>query len=115
MIIKQDELTQLNRDNARLLAEARQLQKEQHAQQQLLAQKVQALEAAQSALTGAERANEALEQRCSTLQEEVSRLGAASATQAQQTQGLQERLAEATTLLKLLGAPLANSDSAPST
>ena len=47
LIIKQDELTQLNRDNARLLAEARQLQKEQHAQQQLLAQKVQALEAAQ--------------------------------------------------------------------
>lgn len=29
LIIKQDELTQLNRDNARLLAEAQQLQKEQ--------------------------------------------------------------------------------------
>lgn len=46
--------------------------KEQHAQQQLLAQKAQSLEDAQSALIGAERANEALEQRCGTLQEEVS-------------------------------------------
>ncbi|MBW6123173.1 DNA-binding protein [Pseudomonas aeruginosa] len=110
LIIKQDELTQLNRDNARLLTEARQLQKEQHAQQQLLAQKIQALEAAQSALIGAERANDALVQRCSTFQEEVTRLGEASATQAQQVQGLQERLAEATTHLKLLGhAPLTNS------
>lgn len=110
LIVKQDELTQLNRDNARLLAEARQLQKEQHAQQQLLAQKVQALEAAQRTLTGAERANEALEQRCSTLQEEVSRLSETSASQTQQAQLLQERLAEAITHLKLLGhTPLTTS------
>lgn len=103
LIIKQDELTQLNRDNARLLAEARQLQKEQHAQQQLLAQKAQALDSAQSALTGAAHVNETLEQRCGALQEEVSRLSETSATQAQQTQSLQERLAEATAQLKLLG------------
>ncbi|MFO6137011.1 cointegrate resolution protein T, partial [Pseudomonas aeruginosa] len=98
----------------RLLAEARQLQKEQHAQQQLLAQKAQALEALQNTLTGAERLNETLEQRCRTLHEEVSRLGEASAIQTQQAQGLQERLIEATAQLKLLGAPLANSDGARS-
>ena len=115
LIIKQDELTQLNRDNARLLTEARQLQKERHAQQQLVAQKTQALEALQSTLAGSERTNEALDQRCRTLQEEVSRLSEASALQAQQTQGLQTRLVEATTQLKLLGAPLANSDGACST
>ena len=110
LIVKKDELTQLNRDNARLLAEARQLQKEQHAQQQLLAQKAQSLEDAQSALIGAERANEALEQRCGTLQEEVFRLSETSAIQAQQVQSLQERLAEAITHLKLLGhTPLTNS------
>lgn len=114
LIIKQDELTQLNRDNARLLAEARQLQKEQHAQQQLLAQKIQALESAQSALIGVERTNEALEQRCHTLQEEVAQLGETSTIQAQQMQSLQERLIEATAQLKLLGAPLANSDGARS-
>ena len=110
LIVKQDELTQLNRDNARLLAEARQLQKEQHAQQQLLAQKAQSLEDAQSALIGAERANEALEQRCGTLHEEVFRLSETSAIQAQQVQSLHERLAEAITHLKLLGhTPLTNS------
>lgn len=102
LIIKQDELTQLNRDNARLLTEARQLQKEQHAQQQLLVQKTLALETAQSALTGVERANEALEQRCSKLQEEVARLGEVSTIQAQREQGLQERLSEAIAQLKLL-------------
>jgi uncharacterized protein YigA (DUF484 family) len=69
----------------------------------------------QSALVSAERSNETLEQRCHNLQEEVSRLGEASAIQTQQAQGLQERLIEATAQLKLLGAPLANSDGAPST
>lgn len=73
------------------------------------------MEALQSVLAGSERSNEALEQRCRTLQEEVSRLGEASATLAQQAQGLQERLVEANTQLKLLRAPLANSDGAPST
>ncbi|WP_165681033.1 DNA-binding protein [Metapseudomonas otitidis] len=115
LIIKQDELTQLNRDNARLLAEARQLQKEQHAQQQLLAQKIQALERAHSVLIGAERTNEALEQRCRTLQEEVVQYRESSATQTQHAQCLQERLAEAAAQLKLLGyAPPASSDGASS-
>ncbi|HBO1414555.1 DNA-binding protein [Pseudomonas aeruginosa] len=107
LIVKQDELTQLNRDNARLLAEARQVQKEQHAQQQFLAQKTQALETARSALTDVERTNEALEQRCRILQGELAQLGEAATFQAQQTQSLQERLIEATAQLKLLGhAPL---------
>ena len=103
LIVKQDELTQLNRDNARLLAEARQLQKDQHAQQQLLAQRTQALEVAQGKLAGIECTNEALEQRCHALQDEVTRFGEASTIQAQQAQSLQERLAEATAQLKLLG------------
>lgn len=115
LIVKQDELTQLNRDNARLLAEARQQQKDQHAQQQFLAQKTLALEIAQSTLTGIERTNEALEQRCHALQREVTLLGEASSLQAQQAQSLQERLADATAQLKLLGqAPPANSGSANS-
>lgn len=48
-----------------------------------MAQKTQALEALQSTLAGSERSNEALEQRCRTLQEEVSRLSEASALQVQ--------------------------------
>lgn len=102
LIIKQDELTQLNRDNARLLTEARQMQKDQHAQEQHLTQKTQALEIARSTLTGMERTNDALEQRCHALQDEVARLGEASDAQAQRAQGLQERLSEALAQLKLL-------------
>lgn len=109
LMIKQDELTQLNRDNARLLAEARQLQKDRHAQQQLLIQKTQALDTAQRSLTGIERKNDALEQRCQALQEEVTRLSEAFKTQAQQTQTMQKRLIEATTRLKCLEqAPLSD-------
>jgi chromosome segregation ATPase len=103
LIVKQDELTRLNRDNARLLTEARQTQKDQHAQQQLLAQKIQALESAQSALNSVERKNEVLEQHCSTLQAEVAQLGEIADTQTQQMQSLRERLIEATAQLKLLG------------
>lgn len=102
LIIKQDELTQLNRDNARLLTEARQMQKDQHAQEQRLTEKTQSLEIAQSSLAGMERTNDALEQRCHALQAEVARLGEASEVQAQRAQDLQERLSEAIVELKLL-------------
>lgn len=88
MIVKQDELTRLNRDNERLLTEARQLQKDKRAQQQLLEQKLQTLESVQRALTTAERKNDAVEQRCLTLQEEIARLGEVSTIQAQQTQSM---------------------------
>src|SRR5690606_8202549 len=63
LIIKQDELTQLNRDNARLLTEARQLHRDQQAQQRLLDQKALALEALQSQLSAIEAIKLVLEQR----------------------------------------------------
>ncbi len=113
LIIKQDELTQLNRDNARLLAEARQLQKEQHAQQQLLNQKTQAADDLQSALVNAGLSNEALEERCRMLHEDVSRLNESAAIQTQNVQGLQERLIEATAQLKLLGVNPVKENSEP--
>jgi chromosome segregation ATPase len=103
LIVKQDELTQLNRDNARLFTEARQQQKEQHAQQQLLAQKTQALKSAQSELAGVERKKDALELRCRSLEEEVVRLGETSSIQAQQAQSLSERLIEAIAQMKQHG------------
>ncbi|MFP7891242.1 hypothetical protein [Pseudomonas aeruginosa] len=61
------------------------------------------MEVAQGKLAGIECTNEALEQRCHALQDEVTRFGEASTIQAQQAQSLQERLAEATAQLKLLG------------
>ncbi|WP_417546697.1 DNA-binding protein [Marinobacter sp.] len=102
LIVKQDELTHLNRDNARLLAEARQQQKDQHAQQQLLAQSTKALKVAESTLAGTERTNAALEERCHSLQEEVTRLGELTLDQAQEAQSLNARLAEAIAQLKLV-------------
>lgn len=67
-MIKQEELTQLNRDNARLVSEARQQQKDQHALKQLLVEQTQALEIAQSALTSMTLTKEALQQNCPALQ-----------------------------------------------
>lgn len=49
-----------------------------------------------------ERANDALEQRCHALQDEVGRLGEACDAQVQRAQGLLERLSEALAQLKLL-------------
>lgn len=102
LIVKQDELTQLNRDNARLLAEARQQQREQYAQQELLTQKTLALEAAQSTLAILDRENATVQQRCGVLQDDIAKLREALALQTQQGQELHERLSEATGRLKLL-------------
>lgn len=70
LMIKHDELTQLNRDNARLVTEAWQQQKNQHVLEQLLAEQAQALKVAQSALTSMTLTKEALEQNSSALQNE---------------------------------------------
>lgn len=103
LMIKQDELTQLNRDNARLVTEARQHQKDQHALEQLLSQRDQALVSTQSALTSMGRTNETLEQRCQALQGEVAQLDEARTVQTEQVQTLEQQLAKATAQLKALG------------
>lgn len=105
LMIKQDELTQLNRDNARLLAEARQQQKDLQARQRKLEQHEQALANGQHTWAQAEQQNSALRERCNTLLGEVARLGEVRDTQGQLVQSLQERLAEALAQLKYLGHP----------
>jgi chromosome segregation ATPase len=110
LMIKHDELTQLNRDNARLLTEARQQQKEQHALEQLVTQRSQMLESAQSTLASIERTNETLEQGYQTLQREVARLDNDSSVKTEQAQRLQQQLAEATAKLKELGHLLPQAD-----
>lgn len=81
LIVKQDELTQMHRDNARLLTEARQLHGDQQAQQRLLDQKTQALEALQSQLSAAEVVKLALVQRNQDLQSELDNLSKAKVRQ----------------------------------
>lgn len=110
LIVKQDELTHLNRDNARLLAEGRQQQKDQHVQQQLLTQKTCALDAALQNLSSAERTSAVMEQRYQSLQDEVGALREALAHQTQHAQDLQKSLTEAVTQLRLLERAVVTSD-----
>jgi chromosome segregation ATPase len=74
LIVKQDELTQLNRDNERLLTEARLSQRDQQAQKRLLDQNIQAREALQSQLNVAEAVKLACEQRNEALQTKLDSL-----------------------------------------
>lgn len=74
LIIKQDELTQLNRDNERLLTEARQLSRDQQVQQRLLDHKTLILETLQGQLSSEKSAKLALEQRNQDLQGELDSL-----------------------------------------
>lgn len=106
LMIKQDELTQLNRDNARLLAEANQRQKDLHLLQRQREQGEQALARGMQTWAQTEQENSALRERCDTLQGEVARLKEAEDAHGQQVESLQERLVEALTTLKLLGHPL---------
>lgn len=62
LIVKQDELTQLNRDNERLITEARQLHRDQQAQQRVLDQKGKTLEGLHSQISTLEAAKLSLEQ-----------------------------------------------------
>lgn len=105
-MIKQDELTQLNRDNARLLAEARQQHKDLQTQQRQLEQAGQTQELRHRDLAQAERENSALRERCDALQKEVSRLSEDREAQTQHTQSLQENLVEALAQLKLVSYPI---------
>ncbi|MDH1728147.1 DNA-binding protein [Pseudomonas chengduensis] len=108
LMIKQDELTQLNRDNARLLAEVRQQQKDVQTLERQLEQNQRSLAKGQRTWAHAEQANSALRERCDMLQGEVTHLSEAGASQGQQVQELQERLVKALMQLKLLGHPPAD-------
>lgn len=103
LIVKQDEITQLNRDNARLLAEARQQQKELLDQQRQLAQKEQTVQAGLRALTHATQENGALQERCDMLHNEVTSLSEARNFQEQHARNLEVRLVEALAKINLLG------------
>jgi chromosome segregation ATPase len=91
LMIKQNELTQLNRDNERLLTEARQLHRDHHAQQTLLDQKAQVMDALQSQLSAAEAVQRTLQQRNQDLQ---SKLGSLSKIKVNQHPRRQPRVAK---------------------
>ncbi|MNM80476.1 hypothetical protein D3C81_924470 [compost metagenome] len=106
-IVKQDELTRLHRDNERLLAEARQMLKEQRIHTGQLEQQERLIDELRSTLAQANGATAALEERAQHLQAEVARLNAAMDTQQQQEQQLRERLDETTLQLNETAMQLA--------
>lgn len=100
LIVKQDELTQLNRDNERLITEARQQLKGQRALERLLAQRDQALSNAQREIGQMANMNETLKRQCHDLQDEITRFDQACRDRTEQVETLQERLTEATVKLQ---------------
>ncbi len=70
-MIKQDELTQLNRDNARLLSEAQQQPREQRGLQQQLNNKAAELDMQQTAYAQSEQQRQELLTRCELLERQA--------------------------------------------
>ena len=68
LVIKQEELTQLNRDNARLLTEANQQQRDLRVQQQQLNQKESELGILRTSYAQSEQQRISLQTRCETLE-----------------------------------------------
>jgi len=95
LIVKQDEVTMLNRDNARLVTEAQQQHKRIYELEDQLSKRTQACTAAETKLLSAERDGEALQRRCHSLEEDVAQLTDASNAQHALVQEMQLRLVDA--------------------
>ncbi|SEI54899.1 replication region DNA-binding N-term [Azotobacter beijerinckii] len=102
LIIKQDEVTQLNRANERLASENGYRAKELGEQRDRLERQAGELATLRTELAQSQAAREALLERLGLLQSETTELKAALATQRQETQALHIGLAAATTEVQLL-------------
>lgn len=105
LIVRQDELTRLNRDNERLATEGGQLRREQVAQREAVARQSEELASLNGRLSLALSAREGLQARSEALQAEVERLAQALAAQDRQTEALQASLREMAGHLSRLHQP----------
>lgn len=94
LIVRQDELTRLNRDNERFVTENAQMRREMAALGDRLQGREQALATLTARLAQAEAGRELLQGRAADLQAEVARLGEALSVQSAQSQALQASLGE---------------------
>ncbi|MCC6076567.1 DNA-binding protein [Pseudomonas sp. GCM10022188] len=101
LIVKQDELTRLNRDNERFVTESRQLRKDMAGQQEALERREQELQQREqelatlaARLAQSEAGRELLQARSVDAQAEVARLGEALAAQGRQVESLRAGLSE---------------------
>ena len=102
LILKQDEVTQLNRANERLATEVGHMAREQGEQRDRLAGQASELKTLRTQLAQSHTARDVLLERYSLLQAEMAELKAALAEERQQTRSLQVDLSAATTELNLL-------------
>lgn len=94
LIVRQDELTRLNRDNERLVTEGGQLRRELAVQRDAATRQGEELANLNGRLTLAQSAREGLQARSDALQAEVERLAQALAAQNRQSEALQASLSE---------------------
>ncbi|WP_183166937.1 DNA-binding protein [Azomonas macrocytogenes] len=102
-IVKQDELTRLNRDNERLLTEARQLSSERQEQQRQMERQQLEIAGLNTRIAQSQGTKEALESRLKTLQADIAHfseaVGAKSVLE-KQVLGLEEAVARANKTLQ---------------
>ncbi|MCQ4347213.1 DNA-binding protein [Pseudomonas stutzeri] len=107
LIVRQDELTRLNRDNERFVTENAQMRRDMAAQHDRLQRRERELGESTARLAQAEAGRELLQARTADLQAEAQRLGEALLAQSAQTQALQVGLSEmAARFSALQSAPL---------
>lgn len=102
LIVKQDDITQLNRDNERFITEARLQLKELTSQRDRLERQTGELLALNVQLTQSHAAQDMLQERLTAVQAQSGELQKTILKQNQRAQSLQGRLAEAKTALNLL-------------
>lgn len=111
-VIKQDELTRLNRDNERLLSEARQQARALAAQDASMQRLTLDISTLQTLVAKADGARELLQEQVGQLREDARRSDAAMATAQDQVVELRSRLEAATLELAQLQADRAEPDDA---
>ncbi|THG83088.1 cointegrate resolution protein T [Pseudomonas sp. A-1] len=104
LIVKQDELTRLNRDNERLVTEARQLRRDMAGREADLERQASACAGLREQLGLAEAGKSLLQSRVEDLQGELARQVEGMTLQARQTEALQASLIEMAAQLRLAAA-----------
>lgn len=112
MIVKQDELTRLHRDNERLLGEHRQASSEREVQEQLLEQRDAQIQGLRTILAQAQGASEEMRRQLQTQEQNLEHQRGLSSEQGRQLQYLQDELRKRDESLKACRAQLAEGKAA---
>lgn len=112
MIVKQDELTRLHRDNERLLGEHRQASSEREVQEQLLEQRDAQIQGLRTILAQAQGASEEMRRQLQAQEQSLEHQRGLSTEQGRQLQYLQDELLKRDESLKACRAQLAEGEAA---